>query len=335
MSPLIREQTSVPAAPLQLLYAPIEAELAEVESVIHAEMRSRYPYVDEIVRYGCSLGGKRLRPALLLLAAKAAGPVRQEHYLLGAVVEMIHTATLVHDDVLDEADMRRHLPTVNSRWDNEASILLGDFLFSHAFYLASTLDSTLACRIIGRATNVVCEGELRQKGSRDDFLLSEAEYLEIIDGKTAELTACSCELGAHYAGANETLTRDLAGYGRDLGLAFQIVDDLLDIHGDPATVGKTLGSDLDQHKPTLPLIHAMERATAEDRTQLLNLLQSDRNDLQRAIWPYLERYDALEYARAKAVAFVDSARRRLQLLPASEAKRALMAIAEFVVQRKH
>ena len=139
-------------------------------------MRSNYPFVDELVRYGCLLGGKRLRPALLLLAAKATGQVTDDHLTLAAVVEMIHTATLVHDDVLDEASVRRHLATVNARWDNEASVLLGDFLFSHAFYLASTLESTLACRLIGRSTNIVCEGEMRQKGSRADFSLDEASY---------------------------------------------------------------------------------------------------------------------------------------------------------------
>src|SRR5688500_13341258 len=181
---------------LQSLYAPIGDELVEVERILKSELRSPHPFVDELVRYGCLLGGKRLRPALLLLTAKALGKVTREHVTLAAVVEMIHTATLVHDDVLDEADMRRHLATVNSRWDNEASVLLGDYLFTHAFYLASTLDTVLGCRLIGRATNIVCEGELRQKGSRGNFELTEQEYLSIIEGKTAELTAVSCRLGA-------------------------------------------------------------------------------------------------------------------------------------------
>src|SRR6184192_4156948 len=196
------------AAPpeLQMLYAPVAPELAEVEAVLKAELRSDYPFVDELVRYGCLLGGKRLRPALLLLSAKAVGgKITREHITLAAVVEMIHTATLVHDDVLDEAQLRRHLATVNARWDNESSVLLGDFLFTHAFYLASTLDSVIACRLIGRATNIVCEGELRQKGSRGNFSLSEAEYLEIVESKTAELTAVSCRLGAMFGGADESL----------------------------------------------------------------------------------------------------------------------------------
>src|SRR5262245_15205496 len=221
---------------LRHLYAPIAVELAEVEALLKAELRSDYPFVDELVRYGCLLGGKRLRPALLLLTAKAiSGRAKREHITLAAVVEMIHTATLVHDDVLDEAQMRRHLATVNARWDNEASVLLGDFLFTHAFYLASTLDNVLGCRLIGRATNIVCEGELRQKGSRGNFLLTEGEYLEIIEAKTAELTAVSCRLGAVYAGSGEKVADEMDGFGRDLGIAFQIIDDLLDVQGEEKT----------------------------------------------------------------------------------------------------
>src|SRR5687768_13539907 len=165
--------TVQPPELLQSLYAPIAAELAEVERQLKSELRSDYPFVDELVRYGCLLGGKRLRPALLLLTAKAAGGrVMSEHITLATVVEMIHTATLVHDDVLDEAQIRRHLATVNARWDNEASVLLGDYLFTHAFHLASTLDTVVGCRLIGRATNIVCEGELKQKGSRGNFDLT-------------------------------------------------------------------------------------------------------------------------------------------------------------------
>src|SRR6187401_1810743 len=223
--------TIQPAAPsrpaatppeLQTLYAPVAAELAEVEALLKAELQSDYPFVDELVRYGCLLGGKRLRPALLLLTAKAVGgQITHEHRTLATVVEMIHTATLVHDDVLDEAHMRRHLATVNSRWDNEASVLLGDYLFTHAFYLASTLDTVLGCRLIGRATNIVCEGELKQKGSRGNFELGEQEYLEIVAAKTAALTAVSCRLGALFSGAGDALVEQMDGFGRDLGIAFQ------------------------------------------------------------------------------------------------------------------
>ncbi|MDX1944445.1 MAG: polyprenyl synthetase family protein [Pirellulaceae bacterium] len=328
--------TTAPNPPpdlLQALYAPVSTELTEVERRLRAELRSDHPFVDELVRYGCLLGGKRLRPALLLLTAKAVGGrIGKEHLTLATVVEMIHTATLVHDDVLDEALMRRHLATVNARWDNEASVLLGDFLFTHAFYLASTLDDVLGCRLIGRATNIVCEGELRQKGSRGNFALTETEYLEIIEAKTAELTAVSCRLGAHFAGATDELADELDGFGRDLGIAFQIADDLLDVQGEERSTGKSLGTDLEKQKPTLPIIRALEVAAPADRRALVELLTAD--DRRPALLtPLLARYDALEYARSRGQSFAHRARRRVDLLPAGPARDVLAAMTDFVMCR--
>lgn len=315
------------------VYGPIESELAEVERILKSELRSDHPYVDELVRYGCLLGGKRLRPTLLLLTAKAIGELKQEHLILGAVVEMIHTATLVHDDVLDEAETRRHLATVNSRWDNKASVLLGDFLFTHAFYLASTAGSAWACREIGRATNIVCEGELRQKGCRGDFALSEREYLEIIAAKTAELTACSCRLGAHYAGASEEVVERMTNFGRDLGIAFQIVDDVLDLQGDEATTGKSLGTDLEQQKPTLPIIHALESHTATRRVELLSLLSNDLTPSRKTLLPWLTEYDSIEYAYETAKRFAASALENLTCLKENDATNTLRLISGFVIER--
>jgi octaprenyl-diphosphate synthase len=279
------------------------------------------------------LGGKRLRPALLLLIAKAVGGrALREHITLATVVEMIHTATLVHDDVLDDAHMRRHLATVNARWDNEASVLLGDFLFTHAFYLASTLDSVVGCRLIGRATNIVCEGELRQKGSRGNFDLSEVEYLEIIEAKTAELTAVSCRLGALFAGADERFADELDGFGRDLGIAFQIADDLLDVQGEEQTTGKSLGTDLEKQKPTLPIIRALQLASASDRQAILDIVSGDDRQ-PKLLGPYLDRFEAVEYTRLRALSFSTRARHRLEALPPSPSRDVLAAMTEFVVSR--
>ncbi|QDU96440.1 polyprenyl synthetase family protein [Lignipirellula cremea] len=319
---------------LRLLYAPVADEMAEVENILQTELRSDYPFVDELVRYGNLLGGKRLRPALLLLSAKAAGKVTREHCVLAAVVEMIHTATLVHDDVLDEADTRRHLATVNSRWTNEASVLLGDYLFTHAFYLASTLDTTFACRVIGRSTNIVCEGELRQTAARGNYHLSEAEYLEIIEAKTAELCACCCQLGAHYAGADAAVVDKLYGYGRDLGIAFQIADDLLDVLGDESETGKSLGTDLEKEKPTLPLIHLLENVTAEERAELVELL-SGPGDARPQLGPWFERHQSIDYARSRAQHYADQALSAIRSLPSSPSADVLTLIAEFVVNRAH
>ena len=206
--------TSDVQSAVRALYAPVAMEMDRAEQRLRAELHNESPFVNELLEYGSQLGGKRLRPALLLLTAKATGAVTDEHYTLAAVVEMIHTATLVHDDVLDEAEMRRHLATVNSRWNNETSVLLGDYLFTHAFYLASTLETTFGCRRIGQSTNIVCEGELRQIDSRGNHGLSEEEYYAIIDGKTAELCACACHLGAHYAAAEANVVSGMERYGR-------------------------------------------------------------------------------------------------------------------------
>jgi octaprenyl-diphosphate synthase len=320
---------------LAALYGPIRDELAQAEQLFREQLQNDHPFVDELVSYGCLLGGKRLRPALLLLAAKAAGTIRREHYTLAAIVEMIHTATLVHDDVLDEAQTRRHLATVNARWDNEAAVLLGDFLFTHAFYLASTTGSTTACRLIGQATNRVCEGEIKQKGSRGNLDLSEQEYFEIIEGKTAALTECSCQLGALFAGGDEDATRCLAEYGRLLGIAFQIADDLLDVVGTQNVVGKTLGTDLDQQKPTLPLIRTLSLCTQAERQTIADLLFNPTEDRDQRLATLYETYDALEYSRQTAQRFVDQAREQLSGLGSSAARDTLLAMSEFVVQRSH
>jgi octaprenyl-diphosphate synthase len=318
---------------LRSLYAPVEKELAEVETILRTELRSPDPFVDTLVQHAFRLGGKRLRPALVLLAGKATGEVTRDHLVLAAVVEMIHTATLVHDDVLDEAALRRHLETVNARWDNERSVLLGDYLFTHAFYLASTLSSTFACRTIGRATNIVCEGELRQVNSRGNFSLSEAEYLSIIEAKTAELCACCCQLGAHYAGAGPQLEESLERFGRSLGIAFQIADDLLDVLGEEAATGKSLGTDLAKQKPTLPLIRLLERATPGERAELVALLNRSDKPHREVLAPWLARTDALGYARDKATWYAAQARHELADVPAGPAGEVLRILTDFVVTR--
>jgi len=316
-----------------MLYAPVQDEMVQVEAILQKEMQSKHAFVDELVRYGAMLGGKRLRPALLLLAAKATGQVNSDHLVLAAVIEMIHTATLVHDDVLDEADIRRHLATVNARWDNEASVLLGDYLFTHAFYLASTLDSTMGCRLIGRATNAVCEGEIRQKGSRANFDIDESEYLQIIEGKTAELCACACQLGALFAGASEDIVERMERYGRDLGIAFQIADDLLDVSGDETTTGKSLGTDFEKQKPTLPLIRALQVADAADREQILSIVDGESNDGLEQLLPLLRKYDSIEYTRSRAQDFINSANAQLSVLNESSEKELLQSLTHFVLQR--
>jgi octaprenyl-diphosphate synthase len=334
MSQVIDERVSVPQR-LKLLYEPIRAELGQVEDILRAEARSHFPAIDELVKHSFRLGGKRLRPALLLLVAKAVGgAVSREHLVLSAVVEMIHTATLVHDDVLDEAAIRRHLETVNARWSNQSSVLLGDFLFSHAFYLASTAGGALACQKIGRATNIVCEGELRQVMNRGNLALTEADYLSIIEAKTAELCACSCLLGAHFAQATPVLADAMEKYGRYLGIAFQIVDDLLDMLGDEQTVGKSLGSDLKQQKLTLPLIRLLSQSHASSRTRLAEILAMPGNEGRGELQSWLAASDAVDYARQQAQAYARKALAQLRLLPASRERAVLRRLPRFVLERR-
>ena len=319
---------------LHALYAPVAQNLDEVEKLLRRELSSDNPFVDRLVKHGFRLGGKRLRPALVLLSAEACGGIRSEHLTLAAMVELIHTATLVHDDVLDEATIRRHLDTINARWDNEASIILGDYLFARAMCLASSLDDVYASRVISESARNMCEGELRQVQGRGDYDLTESDYFEIIAGKTAALTSCCCRLGAHYAGAEPTVCEALARYGNDLGMAFQIADDVLDLSGEETVVGKSLGTDLVKQKATLPLIRLLSSVSAENRVELVSVLSRSGNHRQKALQPWFERYEAVSYAREKAQWFTQRAGGELASLSPTVACDSLRGLTDFVVDRR-
>jgi octaprenyl-diphosphate synthase len=317
------------------VFAPIATDLEEVEKILLRTLQSSRPGVDRLLGHLGHYKGKRLRPALLLLTARACGQVTPAHHLLAAVVEMIHTATLVHDDVLDGAGVRRHVPTVNALWGNQASIMLGDFLFTHAFHLASTLDDVRACRIIGEATNRLCAGEVQQICRRGQLDLREEEYLDIIDAKTAELTACSCKLGALYAGVGDDVVEHLTNYGRSLGIAFQIADDILDLLGQETLAGKSLGTDLEQQKLTLPVIHLLQSVSAEHAARIRAILTAAGNHKREALLPELHAAGALEYAKQKAESYAESARSELDCLPPSPTRAGLEMLADRVVHRDH
>ncbi len=318
---------------LAALYAPIAAELAEAERIFAAELGSRHPFVQHLVEHCADFRGKRLRPALVLLTGRACGGLRGDHPVLAAVVEMIHTATLVHDDILDESMIRRHAATVNAEWGNETAVLMGDYMFTHAFHLAASLETTLACRWIGHATNLVCEGEMQQVHNRGNFDLDEADYFAIIRGKTAELTAVSCRLGAHYAGAPEATVRALDDYGRDLGVAFQIADDVLDIWGEERATGKSLGTDLEKQKLTLPLIRLLATAEPPAAESIRRFLADPGPDHRRQLRDRLGRSDALSYAWEQAERFAARAASALDHLPESPSKATLRALTHQVVRR--
>jgi octaprenyl-diphosphate synthase len=320
---------------LPALYAPIQAGLHQVDEVFRDQLRSKYPFVNDLVKYGFRLGGKRLRPALVLFSGLACAGFGSAHVLLAAAVEMIHTATLIHDDVLDEATIRRHLDTVNVRWNNETSVLLGDYLFTRALCISSSMDDVFACRELNEASRIMCEGELRQIESRGDYSLTEEQYYEIIRDKTAALTGSCCRLGAHFAEADAETEDALYQYGVHLGIAFQITDDLLDVLGDETQVGKSLGTDLMKQKATLPIIRLLEQLSPEVREKLIAELRACSEHQSDILRPYWDSTDAIAYAREKANVFSQLAAQRLDGLPPSPARDSLQELAEFVVARQH
>jgi octaprenyl-diphosphate synthase len=318
---------------LGVLYAPIADDLARSQQVLADELISDQGEISDLCRHVGQFHGKLLRPALLLLTARACGAVRPEHHVLAAVVELVHIATLVHDDVLDESDIRRRAATVNRLWGNQRAVLMGDFLYSHAYHLCSSLACQRAARLVGQTAITVCEGEMMQVARRGNLELAEAEYFDIIRRKTAALVETCCELGAQYAGAPDDLVRSLRDFGRGLGMAFQIVDDLLDLTGDESEVGKSLGRDLDEGELTLAMIHALRTASAEQRAHLLALLRERRPSRQRDIVAQLHATDSIAYAAQVAADHIAIARRALDVLPPSPARDSLATLADFVLSR--
>jgi octaprenyl-diphosphate synthase len=311
----------------------IKSELEAVERAFHQELISELPCVNSLVKHISRFRGKMLRPTLVLLSGKACGELSETHITLATVVEMVHMATLVHDDVLDEAELRRKGATINHLKGNEAAVLLGDYLISHSFHLCSSLDSQFASRTIAHTTNCVCEGELLQLHNRNNYNLDEATYLRIIAGKTGALCGACCLLGATSAGAGQQQVKQMELYGQSIGIAFQIQDDILDIVGDVRTVGKTLGSDIEKGKMTLPMIHFLRTAPSEHRELLRSLFLTNEPDKAEKIRNLILPSGSIQYAHDRARQYIDRARSALQNLPDTDAKDLLDRMAEFVISR--
>ncbi|MCC6423952.1 MAG: polyprenyl synthetase family protein [Phycisphaerales bacterium] len=311
----------------------IGPELAEVEKLFHLELASGFKCVDALVRHVSRFRGKMLRPMLVLLTGKACGKLTPSHITIATVVEMVHMATLVHDDVLDEAELRRKGATINHLRGNESAVLLGDYLISHSYHLCSSLDSQMASRAIARTTNQVCEGELLQIDNRNNLDLDEKTYTQIITHKTAVLCAACCQLGATLAGASADTISRMERFGLSLGIAFQIQDDILDILGHTSQVGKTLGIDIEKGKMTLPMIHFMKTAPREHRELLRSLLTIHEPDQVEKIRNLILPSDSIDYARNQARQYTQQARRSIAGLPDSPAKDVLDAMADFVICR--
>jgi octaprenyl-diphosphate synthase len=322
--------------------------LGEVSDEIERALASQVPTVAELCRHVERFRGKMLRPILVLVAGAAAGektdvPPSDDLRKLAAVVEMVHMATLVHDDVLDEAEMRRRAQTINDRAGNESAVLLGDYLIAASFRLCATLDDPEPARLIGRVSMELCEGELLQIQNRDNLSIDEATYFEILEGKTAALVGVCTRLGARAAGAKQDVQDAMDRFGRSIGSAFQVQDDLLDLLGSEDVVGKTLGRDLKKGKLTLPLIHHLASVQAAQRAGSIELLEaaSERHGgtggaATATSTPILEAMrgtGSLEYARTKAEGLVEKAKRSLDVLDKSPARSVLELLADAVLTR--
>lgn len=321
------------ASPLLALLDPIREDLARVEAEIRRMSASSAPEMKALLDHVGRFSGKRLRPALTLVAGRMFGPLRPEHATVGAIVELIHTATLVHDDILDESALRRNIETVNRRVGNETAVLLGDYLFATCFKEAAALEDRFASRYLAEIVAIVCRGEILQVHRRNDIDLPEETYFRIIEDKTAALYAASLRCGAEIAEAPPEASRALAEYGLRIGIAFQIIDDILDLTGEEATVGKSLGTDLEKAKMTLPLLRLRERATARDRERLRRVLLSGDRSERDALLPLLREYGAIASARETAEALVEEARRELRRVPDGPERALLFAAADYVLAR--
>lgn len=329
----------------------LAAHLLHVQAIFDRQLESDLPPVSRLCRHVERYRGKMLRPSLVLASGLAAHPaaagpldrlLTENHAKVGAVCELVHMATLVHDDVLDEADTRRRGQTVNRLYGNEAAVILGDYLIASAYHLCSQVDSATALAI-GRASTVMCTGELLQLHHRDDFSLDEPTYFEIVERKTAALIAAACDLGARHSGASEETCGALDRFGRAVGVAFQIQDDLLDLSGDERVVGKSLGKDLEKGKLTLPLIHHLRTADPETRGRTLRRLEVACNDdphtsggahdAATSLHHALDRTGSIAYSAAKARALVQEGKAALAALPDSPPKALMLAMADAVVNR--
>jgi len=313
----------------------IAADMDAVNSVIRQRLHSEVALVNQIAEYIISAGGKRIRPVLVLLVANAYNYKGVGHHELAAVVEFIHTATLLHDDVVDESSMRRGRQTANALFGNAASVLVGDFLYSRAFQMMVSLDSMRVMQILSDATNVIAEGEVLQLLNMHDPDVTEESYLQVIRSKTAKLFEAAAELGALVAGASDADIAAAGEYGRSLGTAFQLIDDVLDYAGDATEIGKNVGDDLREGKPTLPLIWLMENGTEEQRALVRSCIENGDEQHFDTILAAITNSGALDYTRRAAEVAAQRAIDAIAGMPDGVYKQSLLQLARFSVDRSH
>lgn len=317
-------------SPLEL----IQPDMRQVDQVINTRLSSEVPLVKEVAQYIISAGGKRLRPALLLLISGVLENTHSHRHTLAAVVEFIHTATLLHDDVVDESTLRRGRETANERFGNAASVLVGDFLYSRAFQMMVDVGSMRIMQVLSDATNVIAEGEVLQLMNMHDASLDEVAYLRVIRSKTAKLFEASARIAAILAGADAATEERCATYGQALGTAFQVIDDVLDYEGSADELGKNLGDDLREGKVTLPIICALRRCDGEQRRLIETAIENGDTEHLGEILSIVRTTGALEAARASAMSEAQRALAAAQALPANEYRAALLQLAAELLERR-
>ena len=320
---------------LAQLLAPVDEGMERMRGILLEQVTDSSAAVGDMTDHVSRFRGKQLRAALVLLSGDATGNSTDEHATIAAVVEMIHLATLVHDDILDGAEVRRRVACVNQRWDNQIAVLLGDFLYARAFALSTELSSRLCSQMLSETTRRICVGEIEQSTSRYDFEMGQERYERIAGAKTANLYAAACELGARYPGGHDETGAEMRAFGWEIGLAFQIVDDCLDVTGTLAEVGKSVGTDVEDGKVTLPVLHAYEIADAAVRTRIRDTFCEP--GLEGRVERLAEVCDldaGVRFAEARAHALIAQARARLSTLPAGPARSSLEELGDFVLARR-
>jgi octaprenyl-diphosphate synthase len=310
-------------------------DMAAVDALIRTRLSSDVVLINQIADHIVSAGGKRLRPMLVTLAGRACGAVTAEHHQLAAIIEFIHTSTLLHDDVVDESDLRRGRSTANALWGNAPSVLVGDFLYSRSFQLMVELDRMPVMRILADTTNRIAEGEVLQLLHVHNPDTDEAAYLQVIERKTAVLFAAGTRLGALASGADEAMQQRLYDFGMNLGYAFQIADDVLDYTADAAGLGKNLGDDLAEGKATLPLIHAIRNSDAATRARLREIVEHGEHEPMPEVLAAIRASGGLEYSQGLAARYAEAAEAALDGLGDGAAVAALRGLARYAVQRTY
>lgn len=313
----------------------IKNDLDNVNQVIRQELYSEVVLIRQIAEYIINSGGKRLRPILLLLVANALNYQGNQHYALAAVIEFIHTATLLHDDVVDESDLRRSKPTANAVFGNAASVLVGDFLYSRSFQMMVKINNMAVMKVLSQATNIISEGEVLQLLNCHNADVDEERYMKVIHYKTAKLFQASAEIAAILGTQDSAIIKAFADYGMYLGTAFQLIDDVLDYSGDEDETGKHLGDDLAEGKPTLPLIYVMQNGTPEQANIVKNAIENGGRKVFAQVLEVIKNSNALEFTRQQAIKEAQLAKNAIMDLQLNEQyKIALLNLADFSVERR-